>query len=129
MAFLPDSLPVFYLAWVLIPLCGLGLWPVSYLRLTAGLFEARLGLVLGVANSGIGIGTVIVPIITAVLIGNLGWRAAYLGLGVIALIAFPVAYLLLTEPRPRRTERVSTRVPSGRLRRPCGSSSEKWVRI
>lgn len=102
MYLLPDSLPVFYLAWVLIPLCGLGLWPASYLRLTAGWFERRLGLALGIANSGIGVGTVIVPIITAVLIGSFGWRVAYLGLGVIALIAFPVALLLLSEPSPRR---------------------------
>ncbi|WP_410631665.1 MFS transporter [Amycolatopsis sp. cmx-4-83] len=29
MYFLPDNLMVFYLAWAIIPLCGLGLWPVS----------------------------------------------------------------------------------------------------
>ncbi|MFB7032211.1 MULTISPECIES: MFS transporter [unclassified Streptomyces] len=102
MYFLPDSLPVFYLAWVLIPLCGLGLWPVSYLRLTAGWFERRLGLALGIANSGIGVGTVLVPIATTVLIGQFSWRAAFLGLGAAALIAFPVAYFLLAEPTPRR---------------------------
>lgn len=101
MALLPDSLPVFYLGWVLIPLCGLGLWPVSYLRLTAGWFERRLGLALGVANSGIGIGTVLAPLLTTVLIGTWGWRAGYFGLGVVALIAFPVAYFLLAEPPAR----------------------------
>ncbi|MFD4903414.1 MFS transporter [Streptomyces sp. NPDC058411] len=104
MYFLPDNLSVFYLAWALIPLCGLGLWPVSYLRLTAGWFERRLGFALGIANSGIGIGTVVVPILTASLIGAFGWRAAFLGLGTIALIAFPVAYFLITEPTPRRTD-------------------------
>jgi MFS family permease len=102
MYFLPDSLPVFYLAWVLIPLCGLGVWPVSYLRLTAGWFERRLGLALGIANSGIGVGSVIVPILTAVLIGAFGWREAFLGLGVLALMAFPVAFFVLAEPGPRR---------------------------
>ncbi|MFJ9173661.1 MFS transporter [Streptomyces sp. NPDC102360] len=101
MAFLPDSLPVFYLGWVLIPLCGMGLWPVSYLRLTAGWFERRLGLALGIANSGIGVGTVLAPILTTVLIGAWGWRAGYVGLGAVALIAFPVAYFLLAEPRAR----------------------------
>ncbi|MER7983590.1 MFS transporter [Streptomyces sp. NPDC095817] len=101
MYFLPDSLPAFYAGWVLIPLCGLGLWPASYLRLTAGWFERRLGLALGVANSGIGIGTVLAPVLTAVLIGTWGWRSAYLGLGVVALAAVPVAYFLLAEPRPR----------------------------
>ncbi len=104
MYFLPDSLPVFYLAWVLVPLCGIGLWPVSYLRLTAGWFERRLGLALGIANSGIGVGTVLIPILTAALIGTLGWRAAFLGLGAVALIAFPVALFLLAEPSQRTTQ-------------------------
>lgn len=103
MYFLPDSLPVFYLAWVLIPLCGLGVWPVSYLRLTAGWFERRLGLALGLANSGIGLGSVLVPLLTAVLIGAFGWREAFLGLGIVALVAFPIAYFLLAEPSRRRT--------------------------
>ncbi|MET9558453.1 MFS transporter [Streptomyces sp. NPDC006645] len=103
MYFLPDRLSVFYLAWALVPLCGLGLWPVSYLRLTAGWFEHRLGFALGVANSGIGVGTVVVPVLTAGLIGAFGWRVAFVGLGAIALIAFPVAYFLLAEPTPRKT--------------------------
>ncbi|MFJ9889020.1 MFS transporter [Streptomyces sp. NPDC091287] len=104
MYFLPDSLSVFYLAWALIPVCGLGLWPVSYLRLTAGWFERRLGFALGIANSGIGVGTVVVPLLTAWLIGAFGWRAAFLGLGAVALIAFPIAFFLITEPSPRRTD-------------------------
>ncbi|MFG3133208.1 MFS transporter [Streptomyces tendae] len=102
MYFLPDDISVFYLAWALIPVCGLGLWPVSYLRLTAGWFERRLGFALGVANSGIGVGTVIVPLLTAWLIAAFGWREAFLGLGALALIAFPVAYFLLAEPSPRK---------------------------
>ncbi|GGM94457.1 MFS transporter [Lentzea pudingi] len=103
MSLLPNSLPVFYLAWVLLPLCGLGLWPVTYLRVTAGWFERRLGLALGIANSGVGIGSVIVPIVTAVLIANFGWRGAFLGLGGLALLAFPVAFFFLSEPSPRKT--------------------------
>lgn len=99
---LPDSLPMFYLAWAVIPLCALGLWPVSYFRLTAGWFERRLGLAMGIAGSGIGIGTVIVPILTAFLIGTFGWRSAFLGLGVAVLIAFPIALFLLVEPSPRK---------------------------
>ncbi|NED85908.1 MFS transporter, partial [Streptomyces sp. SID11233] len=88
----------------LVPLCGLGLWPVSYLRLTAGWFERRLGLALGIANAGIGVGTVLVPLLTAWLIGAFGWRTAFLGLGAVALLAFPVAFFHLTEPTPRATQ-------------------------
>ncbi|MFC8231406.1 MFS transporter [Streptomyces sp. NPDC057287] len=104
MYFLPGNLTVFYLAWALIPVCGLGLWPVSYLRLTAGWFERKLGFALGIANSGIGVGTVLVPLITASLIGAFGWRTAFLGLGAVALIAFPIAFFLITEPSPRTTD-------------------------
>ncbi|MGC5396034.1 MFS transporter [Streptomyces sp. DT20] len=104
MYFLPGDLSVFYLAWALIPVCGLGLWPVSYLRLTAGWFERKLGFALGIANSGIGVGTVLVPILTAWLIGAFGWRAAFVGLGAVALLAFPVAFFFITEPSPRKTD-------------------------
>ncbi|WP_327173283.1 MFS transporter [Streptomyces sp. NBC_01336] len=104
MYFLPGNLSVFYLAWALIPVCGLGLWPVSYLRLTAGWFERKLGFALGVANSGIGVGTVLVPVLTAWLIGAFGWRAAFVGLGAVALLAFPVAFFFITEPTPRKTD-------------------------
>ncbi|WP_103356037.1 MFS transporter [Amycolatopsis sp. CA-128772] len=103
MYFLPDNLTTFYLAWAIIPLCGLGLWPVSYLRVTAGWFERRLGLALGIANSGIGVGTVLIPILTTALIATLGWRATFLALGVVALAAFPVAFFFLAEPSPRAT--------------------------
>jgi len=98
--YLPNNLPVFYMAWVAIPVCGLGLWPVSYLRATAGWFEKRLGLALGIANAGIGLGTIFVPLLTAYLISNFGWREAYLVLGMIAFIAWPVVYLLFRDPAP-----------------------------
>jgi predicted MFS family arabinose efflux permease len=125
MYFLPASLPVFYLAWVLIPLCGLGVWPASYLRLTAGWFERRLGLALGLANAGIGVGSVIVPILTAVLIGTFGWRTAFLGLGVVALLAFPVAYFLLAEP----ARRVPEAAAGGLTLREASATRPFWLNL
>jgi MFS family permease len=100
MYYLPNNLWVFYAAWVAIPLAGVGIWPISYLRSTAGWFENKLGLALGLANAGIGVGTMLVPLITAYLIGAYGWREAYLGLGILALFAWPVAYLFLSDPVP-----------------------------
>jgi predicted MFS family arabinose efflux permease len=86
---------------VLIPICGLGVWPISYLRSTAGWFDRKLGLALGVTNAGIGVGSMLIPLLTAYLIANYGWREAYLGLGLIAFVAWPVAYLFLTDPQPQ----------------------------
>jgi len=42
--FLPNNLYVFYGFWILIPLCAVGVWPLSYLRSTATWFDRRLGL-------------------------------------------------------------------------------------
>ena len=49
--------------------------------------------------SGIGLGAALVPQYTQFLIGNFGWRIAYLGLGLLTLIvAFPAVFLFIREP-------------------------------
>jgi MFS family permease len=101
MSFLPGNILVFYLAWAVVVVCGIGLWPVSYSRLTAGWFDRRLGLALGVTNAGIGVGSVLVPVLAAALIAAFGWRGAFVGLGAVALLVFPAAYALITDA-PRR---------------------------
>ena len=40
----------------MLPLLAIGLWPMGYLRIVSGWFERKLGLALGIANAGIGIG-------------------------------------------------------------------------
>lgn len=100
MFYLPNNVMGFYVAWIVIPICGLGVWPISYLRSTAGWFDQNLGLALGFANAGIGLGVMLVPLIAAHLIGIYGWREAYLGLALLALIAWPFAYFLLSDPAP-----------------------------
>lgn len=98
MYFLPGNIYAFYGAWVAISICALGVWPISYLRATAGWFDKNLGLALGVANAGIGVGAALVPVIVGYLISQYGWRSAFLGLACVALLVWPVAYLLLADP-------------------------------
>src|SRR5262249_48927697 len=74
---LNNNIILFYLAWLAVPLCGLGAWPISYLKATSGWFERRLGLALGLTNAGIGVGAAILPVIIAFVITNYGWRSAY----------------------------------------------------
>ena len=100
---LPNNLTVFYLAWLVIPTCGIGIWPVSYLRTTAGWYDRNLGLALGISNAGIGVGTMLIPFLCAYLIGSYGWRETYLALGIIAFAAWPVSFFLLRDPRPATT--------------------------
>ncbi len=95
---LPDNLAVFYLMWVIIPVLAIGLWPLAYLRAVSTWFDRRLGLAIGIANAGIGIGSALVPLIAGSLIAAYGWRSGYLGLAIIALVVtWPMAWLFLRE--------------------------------
>lgn len=89
----------FYLGLLLAGLMGVGVWPVAYNKLTANWFDRRLGLSLGLANTGIGIGAALLPALLAWLMPAIGWRMAYVMLGVLAVaIPWPVSYFMLREP-------------------------------
>ncbi|MDT8399413.1 MAG: MFS transporter [Pseudomonadales bacterium] len=98
---LPNSLPVYYTIWVLIPLLSIGLWPLGYLQAVSQWFDRKLGLALGCANAGIGVGSTLVPLIIAVLMALYDWRTAFLGLAAIVLfVTWPVTYFTIREPVP-----------------------------
>ena len=89
---------VFYLLCGLLPVLGLGLWPTSYLRVVSGWFDRRLGMAIGIANGGIGIGAALVPVLATAAMGRSGWQGAYLGLALAALlVTWPLNWLFLRE--------------------------------
>jgi MFS family permease len=97
-AFQTGALWQFYLGWVLVPLLGVGLWPGSYSRATASWFSRHLGLAMAIATVGIGIGTIILPLLLGVIIGHHGWRSAYLYVGLLAaVLVWSVAFLFVRE--------------------------------
>lgn len=118
--FTPPNLYVYYLLWAIVPVAGIGLWPLGYLQAVTPWFDRKLGLALGCANAGIGVGStllpmfVIAPIIAAnaadggllmdiVTVGGLfpfaGWRSAVLTLSMmIIVISWPVVAFALREP-------------------------------
>ena len=49
-------------------------------------FSSRRGLALGIAGSGVGLGTVIMAPFSAYLISSMDWRTAYLVMGILALL-------------------------------------------
>lgn len=81
-----------YLAFALIPLLAGGAAPIGYCAVVARLFDRRLGLALGLALSGVGLGTAILPVLAQLLVDQVGWRGAYAALGAITfLITIPMA--------------------------------------
>lgn len=73
--------------------------PMGYSKVIASRFEDYRGIALGIAVSGVGAGTVVIPQIAQFLIAHVGWRLAYVGVGLTVLIfALPMVYLFLGEP-------------------------------
>jgi MFS family permease len=94
---MPASLAAFYAAYTVLPILAVGLWPVGYLRVVTTWFDQRLGLALGIANSGIGIGAAVLPLVAALVIPEAGWRTAYVGFAGIVALTIPLNFLVLRE--------------------------------
>ena len=101
------SLLAINLFFILRGLGGMGQSPISYAYVVAKWFDRRRGLALGIALSGVGFGTSIIPPLVAWLIGAYGWREAYLGLALVIIIVsgIPVA-LFIRDPAPDEHVRV-----------------------
>ena len=97
--FTPRSLTTFTVLYAVQGFFSAGIAPLPYAKSISGIFDRDRGLALGIAIGGVGIGTVIVPQYAQTIIGMLGWRQAYVGLGLLHLIvAFPAVLLWIKEP-------------------------------
>jgi MFS family permease len=73
--------------------------PIPYAAVITQWFDRERGLALGIGMAGVGLGVALMPQLATLLIGAIGWRLAYVGLAVTALlVAFPPVALLLREP-------------------------------
>ena len=70
--------------------------PTAYAFVVTRWFDRNRGLALGIALSGVGLGTAIIPPIAAFLISHLDWRSAYIGVGgvILVLAGIPVTLLV-----------------------------------
>ena len=80
---------------------GVGLSYVPVVGAVQRWFLVQRGFASGIAVSGIGLGTLVVPPIADWIIAAHGWRAAYLALGVFCIVAGGAAALLV-EGSPQR---------------------------
>ncbi len=101
-----------YLLFALFSLLGGGASPIGYAAVLVRTFERHLGLALGLALMGIGLGATLLPSLAQAFVAHLGWRSAYAALGFLTLVVtFPAAIVATRNarlPLPRRvTEGVS----------------------
>jgi len=80
---------------------GIGLAYVPVVGAIQRWFVKRRAAASGLAVAGIGVGTLVMPPFASWLIGEFGWRNAYLALGLVTLV-FGIAAASLIEPDPAR---------------------------
>lgn len=100
LAGLADNLMQVYLAYGLGIGLGIGCSYVPSVGTVQRWFSRRRGFASGLAVSGIGFGTLLTPLLAALLIGTVGWRQAYIVLGVFsAVVGIAMALLIVNDPR------------------------------
>lgn len=81
---------------------GVGCAYVPALSAVQRWFVRRRGFASGLAVSGIGVGTLVMPPLASLLIGAMGWRHAYIALGVLVVVlGAGMALLIENDPRHR----------------------------
>ncbi|MGJ7498754.1 MFS transporter [Variovorax sp. ZT5P49] len=97
-----QSLTQIYLAYGLGVGLGVGASYVPVLGAVQRWFVRRRGFASGLAVSGIGVGTLVMPPLASLFIETLGWRNAYLALGGLAVVVgVGMALLIENDPRDR----------------------------
>ena len=85
-----------YLVFGAIPFLAAGASPLGYSAVLIRRFERHLGLALGLATMGVGLGATLLPLISQALVGAFGWRHAYATIGLITLVLGTPAALVAT---------------------------------
>jgi predicted MFS family arabinose efflux permease len=96
------SLPQFYLTWGVMGVLGAGSIPITWTRAINNRFDERKGLALGLCLMGTGVfGILCKPVVTW-WISTLGWRGAYVAVGLLPIvIALPVGLAFFHDGPPR----------------------------
>ena len=116
LSLLTQSIWHLYLVCAAVPLLAGGASPLGYSGALVRAFDGRLGLALGLALTGIGVGGAFLPPLATFLVNQVGWRGAFAAIGLLTLvITFPAAVVAtqgLTGPVHRAINAVPIRVGS-----------------
>ena len=92
------SLVLWYLSWALVAILGAGSLPIIWTGVLNNWFTKHRGKAIGITMAGTGLGAFLLPPIVEFLIANHGWRTAYRGIGLGALlISLPIVSALFKE--------------------------------
>lgn len=102
LALLPANPAIVFVMFAMAGLLAIGQTPNAYSKAITLWFDRERGLALGIAISGVGLGTVLMPQYASYLLQHVGWRGTYIGLAIaILLFAFVPVLLFLRDPGSR----------------------------
>jgi MFS family permease len=84
-----------YVGYLIMAMLGSGTTPVTYAAAVAGRYSKRRGFALGITLAGTGLAGFFAPRILTAVIAAEGWRAGWLVMAGLALIALPFSYCFL----------------------------------
>ena len=98
LSFNTGSLTIWYLSWALLAILGAGSLPIVWTGVLNNWFAKHRGKAIGITMAGTGVGAFLLPPLVEYLISNHGWRTAYRGIGIGALIvSLPIVFALFKE--------------------------------
>lgn len=109
----PNSLILFGVCSLLLGIAAVGTTPAGYLTALPGFFDRRLGLAMGFAMFGLGLGNTLMPLVTGNWVSDLGWRGAYAALAMTVLVGGAAAVALLYGPTILGLDRSSKALGAG----------------
>jgi len=108
MALQTGSLYLWVAISVVAGISGAGTSVLGYLTVFPQWFDRHLGLAIGVAMCGLGVGTIVMPTLAQALVLAYGWRMTYVFLGCGSILVAFVAVALLREKTKSSTRQLQT---------------------
>jgi MFS family permease len=95
----PDHVWPLYFMFACASGFGACMGPIVYSKSITAWFDRERGLALGIATCGVGLGTLLLPVLAQRVIATYGWRPAYVVVGIVTwLLSFSMIALFVREP-------------------------------
>lgn len=117
----------FYALVVIVAVVASGASSVTLAKLIKGWFEASLGRAFGILFACASLGGIVNPLLAQALLQRLGWRQAYIALGLVALVFGGVAALVAIRERPGTSTRPPATSQPVRQDPPAGASATTFA--
>ncbi len=97
MGLIGGNLWVLYSLGLVIGCVGTGTTALTYARAVNSWFDAGRGTALGFTSAGIGLTSMVTPLLLQNVTSHYGWRVGFFTMGLLAISALPIAYFWITE--------------------------------